>query len=162
GQERIVGYKVVTGLPLVVLVSYHRGEILQPLYRQVRTYSPLFVVMVAVILIGVVLLIRQARQIASTTAIFEVTLDNMVQGVVLQLPDGSLPIVNRRACELLDVPPELVAAGTKFREIFEYQRRQGEFDHLAPEELARVQRQAASASSHSYERRRPNGSVLGV
>ena len=116
-----------------------------------RSLGVAFVAMVALLVVAIAasvfFLIRQAREIASKTAIFEVTLDTMVQGVVLQLPDGSLPLVNRRACELLDVPPELIASGAKFQEIFEYLRRKGEFDNLDPEEFARVQRQAANPSS---------------
>jgi PAS domain-containing protein len=162
GLGRIVGYKVVPDLPLVVLVSYHRGEILQPLYRQVRTFSPLFVVILAVIVLGIVLVIRQAREIALKTTIFEATLDNMVQGVTLRRPDGSLPIFNRRACELIGVPPELVAAKPKFQEIIEYQRRQGEFDNLSPEDYARLHSEARGTSSYAYERQRPNGTVLEV
>jgi PAS domain S-box-containing protein len=160
GVRRILGYKVVAGLPLVALVTYDRSEVLQPVYRQARMFGPLVALLVAAIFLGVFVLFKQAREIASKTAIFEATLDNMVQGVALQLPDGSLPLVNRRACELFDVPPELVSSGAKFQEIFEYQRRQGEFDHLEPEEVARVQRHAASTSSYSYERRRPNGIVI--
>lgn len=160
GARRIFAYKVVAGLPLVALVTYDRNEVLQPLYRQVRTFGPLVALLFMSIAVGIFFLIRQAREIASRTAIFEAMLDNMVQGVALQLPDGSLRFVNRRACELLDVPPELVDAGAKFQEIFEYQRQRGEFDNLGPEELARVQRQAASTSSYSYERQRPNGIVI--
>jgi PAS domain S-box-containing protein len=162
GARRILAYKVVAGLPLVALVTYDRNEVLQPLYRQVRTFGPLVALLIVSIAVGIFFLIRQAREIASKTAIFEAMLDNMVQGVALQLPDGSLRFVNRRACELLDVPPGLVAAGAKFHDIFEYQRRQGEFDNLDPEQFARVQRHAASTSSYSYERQRPNGTVIGA
>lgn len=162
GVSRILGYKVVSGLPLVAVVTYDRSEVLQPIYRQLRVFGPLVALLVAAILIGMIMLIRQAREIASNTAVFEVTLDNMVQGVALQLPDGSLPLVNRRACELLDVPPEMLTTGAKFREIFEYQRLHGEFDNLDPEEFTRVQRHAASSASYTYERQRPNGAVLEV
>jgi signal transduction histidine kinase/DNA-binding response OmpR family regulator len=162
GLERIVGYKVVTGLPLVVLVSYRRDEILQPLYTQVRTFSPVFVVLVGVMLIGVVLLIRQAREIASKTSVLEMTLENMDQGLFVRHPDGTLPIYNRRALELTGLTADFMATNPTPQQNIDYQRQHGEFDNLAPEALAEMVRQARSGLAYSYERQRPNGTVVEI
>src|SRR6202035_4154268 len=112
--------------------------ILQPIYRQVRTFAPVFVLLVAVILAGVVLLIRQAREMASKTSLVRMTLENMGQGVFVRSADGTLPIYNRRALELTGLPAEFMAATPTTDESIDYQRRHGEFDNLAPETLAEM------------------------
>jgi PAS domain S-box-containing protein len=162
GLERIVGYKVVTGQPLVVLVSYRRDEILQPLYSQMRTFSPLFVALVGVMLIGVVLLFRQARKIAAQSSVLELTLENMDQGLFVRQPDGTLPIYNRRALELTGLAADFMATNPSAQQSIEYQRQHGEFDNLAPEALAEMVRAARSGRPYSYERQRPNGTVVEV
>ena len=162
GVARVLGYKVVAKLPLVTLVSYDRSEVLQPLYKQVRTFGPLVALLVISIFIGVVLLVRQAREIASKTSILEATLENMDQGVALRGADGSLPICNRRALELLGLPSEFIAQRPTFDQAIDYQRGHGEFDQLEAESFAEFKRQAATNASFAYERERPNGMVLEV
>lgn len=162
GVARIVGYKVVAGLPLVALVTYDRSEILQPLYRQVRTFGPVFLLLVVAISIGVFLLVRQAREIASKTSVLEMTLENMDQGLVVRAADHSLPVYNRRAAELTGLPAEFLAGNPASEQSIEYQRQHGEFDNIAPELLAEMKRKAQSGLPYSYERERPNGMVVEV
>jgi len=162
GVARIAGYKVVKDLPLVVLVTYDRSEVLGPIYRLVRIFAPLMVLLGAAISLGIFFLLRQAREIATKTAVLEATLENMDQGVALRAGDGSVPIYNRRVLELLDLPAELMASGATTEEILGYQRRHGEFENLPPDLYSELRGQATGNRTFIYERERPNGSVLEV
>jgi hypothetical protein len=49
---RIVGYKAVSIPPLVVLVSYHRGDRLHAWYQHLATFGPGALLVVVIILLG--------------------------------------------------------------------------------------------------------------
>ncbi len=46
GVARIVGYKAVPGLPLVVAVTYDRSDVLWPWYRNLLTFGSLIALVV--------------------------------------------------------------------------------------------------------------------
>src|SRR5262249_55359684 len=153
------GYKVVKGLPLVVLVTYDRNEVLEPIYRLVRIFAPVMVLLGAGITVGVVFLLRQAGEIATKTAVLEATLENMDQGVALRAGDGTLPIYNRRVLELLDLPADLMGSGATTEQILEYQRQHGEFENLPSDLYSELRGQATGNRTFIYERERPNGKI---
>lgn len=161
GIRRLFGYKVVPGLGMVVIVTYQRSEVLEPVYQQARTFGSIVALLVISIIIGIVLLIRQAREIASKRSILEATLANMDQGLIVRGADGTLPVYNQRALDLLGFPAELMTFNPTTDELIEYQRRQGEFDNLTAHEMSALKRKIENGS-YVYERRRPNGVFLEV
>jgi PAS domain S-box-containing protein len=160
GVTRVYGYKVVPGLPLVVFVSYDRSEVLQPTYQLVRIFGPVVALLVLAIFVGIVLLIRQAREIATKSSMLAVTLDSMDQGLIVVDANDTVPICNRRALELLGLPAELMAARPLSKDVIAYQVRQGEFDNIPAELRARLTCKIYGESI--YERERPNGTVLEI
>ncbi|WP_456685146.1 cache domain-containing protein, partial [Bradyrhizobium sp. P5_C11_2] len=81
GVARIAGYKAVSGLPLVLIVTYTRSHVLQPLYRHLYTFGPLAAAIVSIILIGTFLLRRQTNALAAASARFDAALSNMPHGL---------------------------------------------------------------------------------
>jgi hypothetical protein len=65
GVDRIAGYKAVAGLPMVLIVTYARNEVLTPWYRHLYTFGLLVVAVVVVISFGTYLLVRQANTVAA-------------------------------------------------------------------------------------------------
>src|SRR5262249_5352089 len=57
GQPRISGYTAVPGLPLVVMVTLSRADVLAPWYRHLWTFGPMVAFVVGLILIGTLLLV---------------------------------------------------------------------------------------------------------
>jgi signal transduction histidine kinase/DNA-binding NarL/FixJ family response regulator len=162
GVRRLFGYKVVPGLGMVVFVTYDRSEVVEPVYQQVRTFGPLFVFFLLLIISGVIFLIRQTHEIDSKTSVLEATLANMDQGLIVRSADGTLPIFNQRALDLLGFPRELMGLNRSTKQLIDYQRQHGEFESLSAEDYSDIERQAAGKSSYAYERKRPNGTVLEV
>jgi hypothetical protein len=69
GIPRFAGYKAVRGLPLVVLVSFARSDVLAQWYRHIMIFGPLVAFFVAAILIGMLLIVRQTRIVGEKSRI---------------------------------------------------------------------------------------------
>ena len=92
----------------------------------------------------------------------DVILDRMVQGVMLINRDLVVEVCNRRAIELLELPPDLMARRPRFIEVLEYQWSTNEFANT-PEELKAFVRQGGIMQQpQCYERVRPNGRVIEI
>jgi signal transduction histidine kinase len=79
--------------------------------------------------------------------------------------DGSVPVVNRRAVELLGLPADLMAGCPKLQDIVEWQLANHEFGDEAardPTLSSLLRDKGATRSNFYYERKRPNGTVLEV
>ena len=90
-----------------------------------------------------------------------VTFDNMVQGVLMF--DGEMKIAawNRQVLELLKLPESFLAAKPNFSNFIRYLAQRGEYGTVDVE--AEVQRFAAKAAErHTFERTRPDGTVLEI
>jgi len=124
GVDRIAGYKAVPGLPLVVVVTYARGDVLQPWYRHAFALGLVVTAIVTIIALGTLLLIRQTgklaangRAMARTNARFDAALSNMPHGLSMFDADERLLVCNARYREIYDLSEEQVRPGTPFREI---------------------------------------------
>jgi len=119
GRNRIVGYRAVPGLPLIVVVAYERGDVLAGWYRHLYTFGPLTVLVMLVVGLGTILLMWQTRNLAKKTEILEVTLENTAHGLCMFDAHQRLTICNRRYAEMYELPPELTRPGTTLRSILE-------------------------------------------
>jgi signal transduction histidine kinase len=86
----------------------------------------------------------------------------MDQGLIMIDNERNVPIYNRRAIELLDLPPDLMARRPKFDDVPAFQLSQNQFSRNDGAFRSFVQRALLLDGPSSYERRRPNGRVLEV
>lgn len=112
GVARIAAYKAVSGLPLVLVVTYARSHVLQPWHRHLYTFGPLAAAIVTIILIGTFLLRRQTNALAATSARFDAALSNMPHGLSMFDADEKLLIANSRYREIYDLTEAQVEPGT--------------------------------------------------
>jgi diguanylate cyclase (GGDEF)-like protein len=124
GVARVAGYKAVRGLPLVVLVSFARSDVLAPWYRHLYTFGLLVVAVVVVILFGTFVLVRQTNALAAktwalarTNARFDAALSNMPNGLSMFDANERLLVSNRRYLEMYDLTEEQVKPGTPLSRI---------------------------------------------
>src|SRR6185503_18154216 len=106
----------------------------------------------------------QRRELAAQKAILETTLENMDQGITMIDKDLRAIAANRRFLELLDLPADLFVAG-KFtlEQALRYNALRGEYGPGDPEEQVRTRLALARMfEAHSFERKRPNGTVISV
>jgi len=101
-------------------------------------------------------------QLGSKSEILEATLENMDQGILMIGPDRSIQLCNRRAVELLDLPPEMTTEHWSFDELVRWQWEVGEFDKTGQEFQDFVKAGGIPDIFATYDRIRPNGVVLEV
>jgi two-component system sensor histidine kinase/response regulator len=92
----------------------------------------------------------------------EITLGNMDQGLLMVTPDRLVPVCNRRAVELLDLPPDVMAGGYRFDDILAHQLRNNEFVKTSEAFVETVRKGGIEHRPDVYERERPDGSVIEV
>jgi PAS domain S-box-containing protein len=98
------------------------------------------------------------RPMEELNGLLRTTLDTMDQGLIAIDRQGRSSIMNARVLELLGLPREFAATRPHKEEILEYQRSHGEFS--SEEQYAGV---VKDIDRHgTYERERPNGTVLEV
>ncbi len=109
---------------------------------------------------------RRARQsemvLQEKSALLEATLQRMEQGVMMVTAEQVVEVCNRRARELLDLPPDLMDHRPTFAQVLAYQWSIGEFDAASPDLQAMVRAGALPTQPLSYDRERPNGRVLAI
>ena len=91
-----------------------------------------------------------------------ITLEHMNQGIMMIDPTGAVAICNQRLCELLSLPPDLMASHPQYSDVVAFQQQANDFqdhsDHLpflAGSAILETKR-------HRYERQLPNGTVIEV
>lgn len=109
---------------------------------------------------------RQAREselaLQHKQALLEATLERMDEGVMMVNADRIVEVCNRRAIELLDLPPALMASRPSFEAVLAHQWAHEEFSQTPAELKQFVRDGGITDRRHSYERRRPNGRMIEV
>jgi signal transduction histidine kinase/ActR/RegA family two-component response regulator len=163
--DRIVSSRRLERYPLVLAVSLSSEDVFAAYRRNQQLYLAVGVLLsLACIIVGVVML-RQRQSLLDSRQALSATLENMSQGITMVRADGSIPVLNRRAIDLLELPAELLARRPTFQQIVDWQRGNREFG--VPENrdmaLARVlEKKNPPLGDYCYERTRPNGMVLEV
>jgi PAS domain-containing protein len=152
GVPRVAGYTAVRGLPLVLLVSYARADVLGPWYRHLSIFGPLVALVVAAILFGTCLLVRQAgilaeksrnlkcksRELEQTNRRFDIALSNMPSGLIMFDADQKIVISNFRFREMYGLKEDQVRPGTPLKELLESHLANGESSELDMDGYIRV------------------------
>ena len=124
GADRIAGYKAVPGLPLIVVVTYARSEVLKPWFKHLYTFGLLVIAAVTVISFGTFVLVRQTNELANNTQAltrtntrFDAALSNMPLGVSMFDANEKLLVSNSRYREMYNLTEDQVRPGTTFGQI---------------------------------------------
>ncbi len=108
--------------------------------------------------------LREARDTAQAAEMaLQATIEHMSQGLIMFAPDRRLRVLNRRAVELLQLPPELARPGVPVEDIVRFQLDQGQYGATPEiEAMAREVVAGAPLPGPVYERRRPDGVTIEV
>lgn len=165
GTDRITNFRRLAGYPLLVTVGFAAKDVLSPYERNKLLYlASGLVLTISIVIVGMVMQ-AQRRSLIDSRQSLAVTLENMSQGIVMVRGDGSVPVVNQRAIELLGLQPALFTRTPNFQDVVDWQTEQGEFEGLTDSEpvLAGLLRSDRTCrQNYRYERTRPNGTVLEV
>jgi len=178
--ERLVCFRRIEKLPLLVTVGLAKDEILADYYSARWRYLGAALTITLIIAAIAIWLVRREHELAAATRalreseqrsaqksdILEITLENMSQGIFLVEADSHITVINRRARELLGLPDSLINEELTIRKILDWQWQSGEYGkdgEAVDPELRKFLLDGALANSPPvYVRTRPNGLVLEV
>ena len=180
GVLRLVSYRKVENLPLIAVVGLSTEHVLARYEQERRQY--IFIALCVTGIVAVVMLLsiahRRKLDIAydelqrneslahSRSAELRTTLENIEQGILMADASGNLQVINRRAIELLDLPPEWLETKPNLKSILCYMIGRGEFGSNG-ERLQRnlwdsIKNGGLGEPVQHFERTRPNGTVLEI
>ncbi len=165
GVERMVSYKMVGNLPLVIAIGLDVDAVFADWTISRRNHLLVALFLSAMAILAFQSLQRQRERRHASQAALGVTLANMSQGILMVDAAGRIGVVNDRAIALVGLPPGMFHAGSRFRDLLQWQLDQGEFgppDQVDPAFIAFVQLGGLATEYGVYERTRANGVVLEV
>jgi diguanylate cyclase (GGDEF)-like protein len=132
GVDRLVGYRVFKSFPLIGTVARAESDIYKSYYHDRSIYAAIALIITLLVLIGMALGIKyqtrfertrsnlrrseaetreRAYKLERKSRQLQVTLDYMGQGIIMTDAANNVPVINRRAVELLglsiSLPPDL-------------------------------------------------------
>jgi signal transduction histidine kinase/DNA-binding response OmpR family regulator len=90
------------------------------------------------------------------------TLETMDQGIIMVTAENTVAVCNRRAMEMLDLPPALMETRPSFADVLAYQWQTDEFADTPGAIKDFIRSGGILEQRHVYERRRPNGRLLEI
>ena len=162
GAEAFIGLAHVPGSDLRLVILADRAAALSNLHRGLKQAAVLFG-LVALIM-GAFIWVAGTRVFAGPMAelatLLSGTLDNMDQGLIVVDSNGRIPICNKRALQMLDLPADLMSASPTAQEVLAFQQERGDFGGLSPEGLHLLNPKDTMRTI--YERETRSGRVVEV
>jgi len=165
GVTRLLSFRRVPNYPLTVAVGLDIDEVYAAYHRERSQYLRVGAVVTLLVLGVGAVLIEQRSNLVRSQAALTATLENITQGILMADADGQVAVINRRAAELLDLPPHLAHGAIEFGDILRWQQGAGEFgppDKMDPDLRRLVDSGGLTNALAAYERTRPNGRVLEI
>ena len=163
GVNRIFSYRRLDKLNLAVIVGLAVDDVFATYQRDVVTYFLVGgLVTLLIFLVGIVLTHQRHRLLVSQERL-TATLENISQGILMVDEHDQVPVINRRALELLDIPPAMAHDSLRFRDLLDWQIARGEFSPPDSDNVdVRALAEHGGIGPQVYERMRPNGTALEV
>lgn len=180
GVTRVSSYRVIEGFPLVLLVARAENEVFAGYWRNRIYYRVTAAGLTLLVLFVMAInirhrerLVRTREELRTSEALareksreLHLTLEHIDQGIVMVDAEKNVALMNRQAVSMLGLPEKLVARRPPFAEVVAYQWSQGEYgpDGMAVDANIRqfIEGGLKGPVLASYERTRPNGTVLDV
>jgi signal transduction histidine kinase/ActR/RegA family two-component response regulator len=163
--DRIFSSRRLDRYPLVLAVGLASADVFAPYRRLQRLYLAVGALLSLTCIVVGIAMLRQRQSLLDSRQALSATLENMSQGIAMVRADGSVPVFNRLAIRLLDLPPDLLTGRPTFQQIVDWQHENREFADPATPDAVRDSSPLRIGGVHgdyTYERTRPDGSVLEV
>jgi len=163
--ERIFSSRLVERYPLVLSVGLATEDVFAAYDRTTRIYLAVGILLSGASIFAGLVILRQRQSVHDSRRALAATLENISQGIAMVRADGSVPVLNQRVIDILGLPPQVLTEKTTFQQIIDWQTANHEFGdptvrdpHLQPGLTLGGETQG----NYTYERTRPNGTVLEV
>ena len=160
--HRIMSYRKLEGLPLVMLAGLSKEEVLSRWRTQIMRIAVLSCLTLTVIGLLSFWLTRIVRRRDQVETMLKATLEHMDQGLIMIDGRGVIQVHNSRMSDLLDLPVELLRSKPLLDQVRDYQLARGEFLKDMDARRTYVDGREVGNTYEVYERERPTGTVLEV
>jgi diguanylate cyclase (GGDEF)-like protein len=169
GVDRIIAYRALAGTPLIIAATLAAHDVLAPWRQDLLRSVALVAAAITVLIVFGAVVAREARRRAEAeasashkSAVLEATLENMDQGLIMFDADLRVQVCNRRALDLLELPADLMLSQPRFEEVKRYEYERGESKNPGQDFDEWMQAHKLERVLRTFERERPNGTVLEV
>ncbi len=165
GLDAIVSRRAVSGYPLFVSVGISRAEAFASYNEVYRDTSLAGLCLSLIVIFASAVTFRHRQRLTRFQSVLTLTMENISQGVIMIDAKRRLPVVNRQAVSLLDIPEELARPGASYDALLRWHRARQEYqpDLTSDERVGQMLRDGGIDPDLTfYERTRPNGTVLEV
>jgi diguanylate cyclase (GGDEF)-like protein len=177
--RRLVAFHRIRGLPLVGAIAFSEKELMAGFLHTQHIDDAIAAGISLLILVGLAFnawhrarldTAQRAVRVSEAKALSKsrelaITLEHMGQGLMMVDNDRKVAVINRRAIRLLDLPEDFLRGELPFDEVMRRLWQQGDFG-VDGETLEPRVREFVKAGGlidiGTYERTRPNGTVLEV
>ena len=160
--ERIYAYRVVPGLPLIVIAASDRHTVLAPWFAYLRNHAPLIALLIRRNFFRYLLVVAANARAGGADLALQATLENMQEGLIVVDRSDRIAICNIKAIEMLGLPERMMLSRPSSADVIAYQQQQGEFADTPDSIKAVIHPRLHGEASHIYQRVRPNGTILEV
>jgi diguanylate cyclase (GGDEF)-like protein len=179
-KSRIVSFRRVRGVPLAVSLSITEEQVYGAARADAARHSLVGFILTLIILVVMIngsrdelhlqlakaKLLRSKRRALQKSEQLRLTLDSMSQGIMMVTKDGRIPVINRQAVTLLDLPESCLSNAPRYRELVKLQEERGEYANVPMAEgvsaLEHFTQRNPDGTYPTFERTRPNGVVLEI
>ena len=130
GVYRLLSYRVVNGLPLLVIYGKATENIFATYERQRLAYIGAVSMLTLLVVLVVAFSMHRQLSLERANVRFNTAIENMSQGLCMVDANERLLVCNRRFGEMYRLPPQLQQIGTPYRQIVEHQARHGEVGEI--------------------------------
>lgn len=178
GVARVMSYRTVAGLPLIVAVGLSEKEVLADFQASWSKFAWFGGTVTVLILAVMVLSVFHRRKLDRTVdalrssealarekeSELRTTLESIDEGIIMVDGSGTIHVINRRVGDLLELPEYWLTGHRKLEDLLAFLRKRGEFENndFEPRVRDMLMGNGLDSSISQFERTRPNGTVLEV
>jgi len=108
-------------------------------------------------------LAERTQELEQKSSLIEAVLGSINQGLIAYDKELMLIVANDQFRKIRNIPEKITQPGSSFADWIKFDTERGEFGDGDPEQIIHDQiLQAKAFVSHSFERTRPNGTIMGV
>ena len=133
GDLLYVTARKVRGFPLWVTISTKASEIYRSSWSNLQQNAVIVTILTLLTLIALEQILRAEARTAQKARQLQLTLEHISQGIMLVTKERQIPIINKRCGELLNLPRTMIENPPQFRQLTEYQARNGDAHFAATE-----------------------------
>lgn len=178
GVARLVSYRTVAGLPIMVAVGLSEEEVLAEFESSWSKFAWFGGGVTLLILIVMILSVLHRRRLDRTVEALRhseavsrekeselrSTLESIDQGIIMVDAQGTIHVINRRVIEMLELPESWLTGHHMLKDMLAYLWQRGEFENndFDPRVREMLTSDGLDTGVSQFERVRPNGTVLEV